>query len=123
MWFLGKQAEKGPHLQPSSEGTVSPEWRIQTTGLLTFQLVVLKQELLHLLHQLLRSECVQAGVNQTGGSISWGFTGAVPLLSQAAQRLMGHGNGSYGKATSSKHSCPQSVTGLGKARKSVSNEW
>lgn len=49
--------------------------------LLAFQQVVLHQELLHLPQQLLWGERVQVWVSQTGGSISCGFLGAVPLFS------------------------------------------
>jgi hypothetical protein len=77
-------------------------------GWLTFQLVVLHQEIPHLLQQFLWGERVQAGVSQVWGSISWGFTGTVPLLSQAAQRLVGHSSRSCGKATNWKYSCPPS---------------
>lgn len=68
-------------------------------GLLTFELMVLDQELLHLLQQLLRSERVQVWVSQVGGSISRGFVGAVPLFSQAAKWLVGHGSRTYGNIT------------------------
>lgn len=66
---------------------------------LTFQLMVLSQELFHLLQQLLWGECVQVRVSQIGGSISRAFIGAVSLFSQAAKWLMGHDSSFYGKVT------------------------
>lgn len=66
---------------------------------LTFELMVLGQELLHLLEQFLRCERVQIWVGQVGGSISCGLAGAVPLFSQAAMWLVGHGRRTYEKVT------------------------
>lgn len=67
--------------------------------LLTFQLMVLSQELFHLLQQLLWGERVQVRVSQIGGSISRAFVGAVSLFSQAATWLVGHGSSFCGKVT------------------------